>query len=130
MKTLSFSFLCLKNEMLFTFTLCRSIGFIIVPWKNSTVVKCRLNKPSNSRSGGFLYSFFVFDFYKLCIIYACNIICSSRGFVSLHSALCKFLIFLYYIFILYFRYFRRSRYLMGMINFQNYKHNEKEKKER
>ena len=25
-----------------------------VPWKNSTCVKCRLNKPSNSKSGSFL----------------------------------------------------------------------------
>lgn len=26
----------------------------MVPWKNSTVVKCLLNRPSNSKSGGFL----------------------------------------------------------------------------
>lgn len=38
----------------FTLTRCRSMGFIIVPWKNSTVVKWRLNSPSNSKSGGFL----------------------------------------------------------------------------
>jgi len=37
-----------------TLTRCRSIGFMMVPWKNSTVVKCRLNSPSSSRSGGFL----------------------------------------------------------------------------
>lgn len=43
-----------------TLTRCRSMGFIIVPWKNSTVVKWRLNKPSNSRSGGLLHFFFVF----------------------------------------------------------------------
>lgn len=40
--------------LLLTFTLWRSIGFIMVPWKNSTVVKCLLNRPSSSRSGGFL----------------------------------------------------------------------------
>ena len=39
---------------LLTFTRWRSIGFIMLPWKNSTVVKCRLNSPSNSKSGGFL----------------------------------------------------------------------------
>lgn len=38
-----------------TFTLCRSIGFMMVPWKNSTVVKCLLKRPSSSRSGGFLH---------------------------------------------------------------------------
>lgn len=38
-----------------TLTLWRSMGFIMVPWKNSTVVKCLLNRPSSSRSGGFLY---------------------------------------------------------------------------
>ena len=41
-------------SLLLTFTRCRSIGFIMLPWKNSTVVKCRLNSPSNSKSGGFL----------------------------------------------------------------------------
>lgn len=35
------------------------MGFIIVPWKNSTVVKWRLNKPSNSKSGGFLSILFI-----------------------------------------------------------------------
>lgn len=38
-----------------TLTLCRSIGFMMVPWKNSTVVKCLLKRPSSSRSGGFLH---------------------------------------------------------------------------
>jgi hypothetical protein len=28
---------------------------MIDPWKNSTVVKWRLNKPSSSKSGGFLH---------------------------------------------------------------------------
>lgn len=42
-----------------TFTLCRSIGFMIVPWKNSTVVKCLLNNPSSSKSGGFLHNWIV-----------------------------------------------------------------------
>lgn len=27
----------------------------MVPWKNSTVVKCLLKRPSSSRSGGFLH---------------------------------------------------------------------------
>lgn len=48
-----------KEKKTITLTRCRSIGFIMVPWKNSTVVKCRLNKPSNSKSGGFLAFFFV-----------------------------------------------------------------------
>lgn len=46
----------------FTLTRCRSMGFIIVPWKNSTVVKWRLNSPSNSKSGGLLISFFLEQF--------------------------------------------------------------------
>lgn len=46
---------CIMCTYVFTFTRCRSIGFIMVPWKNSTVVKCRLNRPSNSKSGGFLF---------------------------------------------------------------------------
>lgn len=46
----------------FTLTLCKSMGFIIVPWKNSTVVKWRLNSPSNSRSGGLLCFFLIFCF--------------------------------------------------------------------
>lgn len=37
----------------YTFTRLRSMGFITEPWKNSTVVKCRLMRPSSSRSGGF-----------------------------------------------------------------------------
>ena len=37
-----------------TLTLPRSIGFMMDPWKNFTVVKCLLKNPSSSRSGGFL----------------------------------------------------------------------------
>ena len=40
----------------YTFTLCKSGVLIIEPWKNLTVVKCRLKRPSSSRSGGFLNS--------------------------------------------------------------------------
>lgn len=42
------------HSRLLTLTRCRSIGFIMEPWKNSTVVKWRLKRPSSSRSGGFL----------------------------------------------------------------------------
>ena len=38
----------------YTFTLCKSGVLIMEPWKNLTVVKCRLKRPSSSRSGGFL----------------------------------------------------------------------------
>ncbi|KZS19062.1 Uncharacterized protein APZ42_014571 [Daphnia magna] len=44
----------LQHDRALTLTRCRSIGFIMEPWKNSTVVKCRLKRPSSSRSGGFL----------------------------------------------------------------------------
>ena len=42
--------------VIYTFTLCKSGVLIIEPWKNLTVVKCRLKRPSSSRSGGFLKS--------------------------------------------------------------------------
>lgn len=45
----------LPSSCVFTLTRWRSIGFIMVPWKNSTVVKWRLKRPSSSKSGGFLY---------------------------------------------------------------------------
>lgn len=51
-----------------TLTRCRSMGFIIVPWKNSTVVKCLLNRPSSSRSGGFLHNRHVTN---MCDIHGC-----------------------------------------------------------
>ena len=43
-----------ESQESLTFTRCRSIGFITLPWKNSTVVKCLFIRPSSSRSGGFL----------------------------------------------------------------------------
>lgn len=46
-----------QTDSVLTLTRCRSIGFMMEPWKNSTVVKCRLNSPSSSRSGGFLVAF-------------------------------------------------------------------------
>jgi len=42
------------NAALRTLTRWRSLASMTVPWKNSTWVKCRLNKPSNSKSGSFL----------------------------------------------------------------------------
>lgn len=48
------------------------MGFIIVPWKNSTVVKWRLNSPSNSKSGGFLIFDFYFYFTTVCCIFLSN----------------------------------------------------------
>jgi len=43
-------------KSVFTLTRWRSLASITVPWKNSTWVKWRLNNPSNSKSGSFLYN--------------------------------------------------------------------------
>lgn len=86
--------------MLFTLTRCKSIGFMIVPWKNSTVVKCRLNKPSNSKSGGFLFLYIIYRIffsYRVKIIFFENVfhnIFAWRFFeslIALHKGLsvCK-----------------------------------------
>ena len=44
----------LLNSEILTLTRWRSFASMTVPWKNSTCVKCRLNKPSSSKSGSFL----------------------------------------------------------------------------
>ena len=52
--------MCLKHygcgqiTILHTLILSRSFASMTVPWKNSTCVKWRLNRPSNSKSGSFL----------------------------------------------------------------------------
>lgn len=81
-------FLC-KNG--FTLTRCRSMGFIIVPWKNSTVVKCRLNSPSNSKSGGFLIVFTT-ELYRMDF---CGTFCIYRIFFvfDFWPFLCRFCVF-------------------------------------
>ena len=44
----------LLESLKLTLTRSRSLASMTVPWKNSTWVKWRLNKPSNSKSGSFL----------------------------------------------------------------------------
>ena len=55
--------------VILTFTLSKSLASITVPWKNSTCVKWRLNKPSNSKSGSFLkYKWIQCYWVELCIM--------------------------------------------------------------
>lgn len=74
---ISTKFCCCYQNVDFTLTRIRSLGFIIVPWKNFTFVNERLNNPSNSKSGGFLRLVFRLEQGENVCVFVCFFLYTS-----------------------------------------------------